>query len=123
MLTFKELNENFSLHDQIASNEEGPVVLLNVFTADPADEEALLQAWSNDAAIMKRQPGYISTQLHKGIAGSPTFINYAVWESVESFRNAFNNPEFQSKMAEYPKSVVASPHLFKKLAVAGHCVA
>ena len=82
-----------------------------------------MKAWAHDADFMKVQPGYISTQLHKGIAGSSTFINYAVWESIESFRNAFSHPEFQSRIADYPSSAVAAPHLFKKLAVPGHCVA
>lgn len=36
---------------------------------------ALLQAWENDANWMKQQPGYISTQLHRGIAGSTVFLN------------------------------------------------
>lgn len=123
MVGFKELNEKVGLGDQIQSNEEGSIVLINVFTADPADEEALLAAWSHDADFMKAQPGYISTQLHKAIGGSSTYVNYAVWESVESFRNAFTNPEFQNRISDYPVSVVASPHLFKKLAVTGHCVA
>ena len=89
---FKELSAAVTLADQMQSGEEGPIVLMNVFTVDQADEEALVAAWKHDAAFMKAQPGYISTQLHKGIAGSSTFINCAVWESVESFRTAFANP-------------------------------
>lgn len=123
MPAFKELNDNISLGDQMQSTEQGPIVLINVFTVDPADEDALLAAWAHDANFMKAQPGYISTQLHQGIGGSSTFINYAVWESVESFRNAFSDREFQSRIADYPASAVASPHLFKKLAVPDHCVA
>jgi len=49
------------------------------------------------------------------------FINYAVWESTEHFRKAFSNPEFQSNLDNYPASAVASPHLFKKVAVPGIC--
>ena len=120
---FKELNDIVSLADQLRSGEEGPVVLVNVFTVDQAEEEALVAAWKHDADFMKAQPGYISTQLHQGIAGSSTFINYAVWESVDSFRAAFTNPEFQSRIEAYPESAAASPHLFRKLAVSGHCVA
>jgi len=33
------------------------------------------------------------------------------------------DPEFQSKLSAYPASTVASPHLFKKVAVPGICVA
>ena len=123
MPRFKELNDTVGLADQMQSNEDGSVVLINVFTVDPADEDALLAAWTHDADFMRAQPGYISTQLHKAIGGSGTFVNYAVWESVESFRAAFTNPEFQNRIADYPESAVAAPHLFKKLAVPGHCVA
>jgi len=123
MPVFKELDNKTSIADQLQTNEDGSVVLINVFTIDPTDEDALLAAWSHDADFMKAQPGYISTQLHKGIGGSCTYINYAVWESVESFRNAFSHPEFQQRIGQYPDSAVASPHLFKKLAVKGHCVA
>lgn len=71
---------------------------------------------------MKQQPGFISAQLHRGIAGSSTFINYAVWESTSQFKQAPSNPQFQAKMSDYPVSVMASPHLFKKIPVPGICV-
>ncbi|UWQ48467.1 antibiotic biosynthesis monooxygenase [Leisingera caerulea] len=117
-----ELDAAVTLADQMEARE-GPVVLMNVFTIDPSDEQALLEAWAHDADFMKSQPGYISTQMHKGIAGSATYVNYAVWQDVQSFRAAFMNPEFQSRIARYPESAVTRPHLFKKLAVANHCVA
>ena len=123
MPKFKELNDVVGLADQMQSNEDGSIVLINLFTINPQDETALITAWSHDADFMKTQPGYISTQLHKAIGGSTTYINYAVWESVESFRNAFTHPEFQKRIADYPESAEAAPHLFKKLAVKGHCVA
>lgn len=121
VLNFKEFDKVATLIDQLQS-EEGVVVLVNTFTVDAADEEALIKAWSKDAQFMKAQPGYISTQLHKGIAGSSTFLNYAVWESVAAFRNAFSKPEFQQYFSEYPDSAVASPHLFKKMPVENLCV-
>ena len=123
MLKIKEMNEHVGIGQQIQSNDDGSVVLVNVFTVDSADEAALIAAWSQDAEFMKAQPGYISTQLHRGIAGSSTFFNYAIWESVESFKNAFSNSEFQQLLSTYPDSAVASPHLFKKLTVPGYCVA
>ena len=120
---FQELDNIVALADQMQSQEEGPVVLMNVFTVDDSDAEDLVAAWKHDADFMKAQPGYISTQLHRGIAGSSTFVNYAVWESVASFRDAFANPEFQKRISAYPESAVSRPHLLKKLAVPGHCVA
>ncbi|EAR61320.1 antibiotic biosynthesis monooxygenase family protein [Neptuniibacter caesariensis] len=123
MAEFRELNDQVSLADQMYSNEDGSIVLVNVFTVDSQDEEALVKAWQHDADFMRAQPGYISTQLHKGIAGSSTYINYAIWESVEAFKNAFTNPEFQKRINGYPDSAIAAPHLFKKINVPGHCVA
>ncbi|UWQ31449.1 antibiotic biosynthesis monooxygenase [Leisingera sp. M527] len=117
-----ELDSAVTLFEQMDA-EEGPVVLMNLFTIDPSDEQALLDAWAHDADFMKAQPGYISTQMHKGIAGSATYVNYAVWQDVQSFRAAFMHPEFQRRIAQYPESAIAKPHLFKKLAVANHCVA
>ncbi len=122
MTKLKELDSAVTLAEQMQA-DEGPVVLINIFTVAPADEDALLKAWAHDADFMKAQPGYISTQLHKGLAGSASFINYAIWQDVASFRNAFTNPEFQKRIQDYPESAVASPHLFRKLSIPNHCVA
>jgi len=45
------------------------------------------------------------------------------WESVAAFRAAVTSPEFQNRIGQHSNGAVASPHLFKKLAVANHCVA
>ena len=67
---------------QLIQTDQSPVVLINLFTVAAGDIDALLAAWTADANWMKQQPGYISTQLHRGIAGSTVFVNYALWESV-----------------------------------------
>jgi quinol monooxygenase YgiN len=85
--------------------------------------DEFLKAWATEAEKFKQQPGFISTQLHRGIGGSGTFVNYAVWESAALFKKAVNtvmNP--LERMSAYPASTVASPHLFKKVAVPGICV-
>jgi heme-degrading monooxygenase HmoA len=123
MLQFAALHPTIGIQQQLMSASEGPVVLLNLFTVAEADADALVEAWRDDAEYFKRQPGFISTQLHEGLAGRGAYLNYAVWESLEAFRTAFGNPEFQRKLAAYPDSVVAAPHLFRKLAVANVCLA
>ena len=122
MSLMRPLDPAFPIARQIAI-EAGPVVLVNVFTLDKADEPVFLQTWQDDAAFMKRQPGFISTQLHRAIGESPTYLNYAVWDSTPDFRSAFMHPEFRAKLSAYPSSAVASPHLFQKVAVPGICVA
>ena len=118
----RPLDPAFPIERQVEI-DTGSVVLVNVFTLDKADEPTFLEVWQDDAAFMKRQPGFISTQLHRAIGESPTYLNYAVWESTAHFRAAFTHPEFRAKMAAYPSSAVASPHLFRKVAVSGICVA
>jgi heme-degrading monooxygenase HmoA len=120
-MKFIEMDESVTFSGQLAANERS-VILINKFNVAPGEAEALLKAWSVDAAFFKRQPGFISTQLYRGIAGSSVFLNYAVWESVEQFRQAVGSPEFKSRMDAYPNSTIASPHLFRKLAVPGICV-
>ena len=122
MSLLRPLDPSFPIERQIAI-DASPVVLVNLFTLDKADEETFLKAWQDDAVFMKRQPGFISTQLHRAIGESPTYLNYAVWESTADFRTAFTHPEFRAKLSAYPSSAVASPHLFQKVAVPGICVA
>ena len=81
MSLLRPLDPSFPIERQIAI-EAGPVVLVNVFTLDKADEQTFLKIWQDDAAFMKRQPGFISTQLHRALGESPTYLNYAVWEST-----------------------------------------
>jgi heme-degrading monooxygenase HmoA len=121
MLQRIEMDDRVSLADQL-SEEVGPVILINTFQVAPEDADALLEAWAADAAYLKQQPGFISAQLHRGIAGSSVFLNHAVWESVQAFRDAFGDPQFQAMFARYPDSTVASPHLFQKVAVPGICL-
>ena len=122
MLSLRPMDPAFPIERQL-SVDASPVVLVNVFTVDNADEHALLEAWEHDAQFMKQQPGFISTQLHRALGESPTYLNYAVWESTAAFWAAFTNPEFLARLSSYPSSTVATPHLFQKVAVPGICVA
>jgi heme-degrading monooxygenase HmoA len=122
MIQFRPLDELVPIEKQLGESVP-PVILINIFRVASEDVDALLKAWEADANWMKKQPGFISTQLHRGIGGSCVFLNYAVWESVAHFREAFSHPDFRRSLAAYPASAVASPHLFQKLAVPNICVA
>jgi heme-degrading monooxygenase HmoA len=118
MLKLVEMDQRVSLMEQMKSSVS-PGVLANVFRVDPGDVDALVEAWTRDATFLKSKPGFVSARLHRGIEGSTTFLNYAVWESVDSFRAAFSDPGFQAAFARYPESTVASPHLFRRIAIPG----
>lgn len=122
MLQIRPMDPAFPIERQLGETQT-PVILINLFTVAEQDIAALLAAWTEDANWMKRQPGYLSTQLHRAIGASCTFLNYAVWESVEHFRKAFTHPEFISALGAYPSSAVATPHLFARVAVPNLCAA
>jgi heme-degrading monooxygenase HmoA len=127
MAKFVEMDDRVKFKDQIEEKIMGSVILINKFNVAQGKVEQFLKDWGDDATNFKQQPGFISTQLHKGIGKSSVFINYAVWESMEHYKKAINKILFRSKsqspLLKYDdESLVISPHLFKKVAVPGICV-
>lgn len=121
-LQLRPLDPAFPIERQLGI-EASPVVRVNLLLHDKADEPAFLGAWRDDALFMKAQAGFISTQLHRAVDGSPAYLNYAMRETMQHFRDAFAHPGFRAKLHRYPASSIASPHLFQKVAVPGVCVA
>ncbi|HZL23929.1 MAG TPA: antibiotic biosynthesis monooxygenase family protein [Nitrososphaeraceae archaeon] len=126
MAKFVEMDYRVKFKDQIEEKIIGSVILINKFNVEPNKVEQFLKDWGDDAINFKQQPGFISAQLHKGIGQSSVFINYAVWESMEYYKQAINKmlftPESQSPLLKYDDdSLIISPHLFKKVAVPGIC--
>jgi quinol monooxygenase YgiN len=126
MAKFVEMDYRVKFKDQIDEKLIGSVILINKFNVEPNKVEQFLKDWGDDAINFKQQPGFISAQLHKGIGQSSVFINYAVWESMEHYKQAINKmlftPESQSPLLKYDDdSLIISPHLFKKVAVPGIC--
>ncbi len=120
MAKFVEMDYRVKFKDQIEEKIIGSVILINKFNVEPNKVEQFLKDWGDDAINFKQQPGFISAQLHKGIGQSSVFINYAVWESMEYYKQAINKmlftPESQSPLLKYDDdSLIISPHLFKKL--------
>lgn len=121
MVKFTEMDQQITLQMQLEENT-GPIVLINKFNVASEDVDQFIQAWTTDCGYITKQSGFISTQLHRGIGNSCTFINYAIWESAEDFKRAFTSPTFQANLKFYPSSMETAPHLFQKLAVPGVCV-
>jgi|SRR5215217_159448 len=121
MVNLVEMDEKVTFFEEMEEKNDGPAILINKFTVKPEEVDQLLRAWASDATYFKGQPGCISAQLHCRIERSCVFLNYAIWESTELFKKAFKNPELQSHLEKYPPSAIASPHLFKRLAVPEIC--
>jgi heme-degrading monooxygenase HmoA len=119
-----EMDEKVTLNTQLQQQDvDGAVIQMCTYTLNPEDVDQFVKTWSSAAEIVKKaMPGAISAQLHQGIAGSSNFVAYLVFESTEAIKQLNKNPDFPSKLSEYPASTVTSTHVFKKVAVPGICV-
>jgi heme-degrading monooxygenase HmoA len=121
MVRITEMNDKVTLSTQL-EEDIGPVILMNMFNVGPDEIDEFLKVFAATTEMFKQQPGFVSAQLHRGIAGSSTFINYVIWESATHFKQAFNRPEFKLNMKSVLNNTTMSPHLFKKVAIPGICV-
>ena len=119
--TIVNLDGRVTFKQQLGHNV-GPVVLMSTFLFPPDQVDVFLEGFKKQFAIMRKQPGLISAQLHRGIAGSSPFMNYIVWESVDAFRHGYELPEFQAQLKQYPPGTVVSASFFQRVAIAGMCV-
>lgn len=122
MVKFGEIDKYVTFKRQM-EEDIGPFVLINSYSIDPKEVAEFLKAFAAVSEAFKRLPGYISVQLHRGIGGSGTFVNYAIVESMAEYRKMFTNDEVKASLTKFPSSTVAYPHLFTKVAVPGICVA
>src|SRR5919106_6952931 len=98
MAKFVEMDERVKFKEQIEEKGiDSQVILINKFNVDPDKTEQFVKDWREDAINFKKQPGFISAQLHKGIGKSSVFINYEVWESIEQYKNAVKTLIFSSE--------------------------
>jgi quinol monooxygenase YgiN len=91
---------------------------MSTFLVPPDRVDNFLEGFKKQFAIMRKQPGLISAQLHRGIAGSSLFMNYIIWESV-AFRRGYELPDFQAQLNQYPPGTVVSASFFQRVAVPG----
>jgi quinol monooxygenase YgiN len=66
-------------------------------------------------------PGYLSTQLHRGVANSNVLINYAVWESAEALRKCLHSEDFKAMIRDFPAGTECRAQISQKLRVEGAC--
>jgi len=87
--------------------------LINVFTVDPA-KASELAAVLNTATeeVMRDQPGFRSANIHISSDGTRV-VNYAQWDSAESYQAMLANPATQQHMADAASLAIGfDPHLY-----------
>ena len=92
-----------------------PVVLINAFEVPKGKEDECLAFWEKAAEYMKRQPGFISTRLHRAVSPEARFhfINVAEWQSAAHFQVAIASKEFQRLIEPYMEVCPHYPGLYE----------
>jgi heme-degrading monooxygenase HmoA len=76
------------------------VTLINVFTVEPARQEALIEILTRATeTTMRHLPGFISASIHRSLDGTKV-ANYAQWRSIEDFQAMQKNPDAEPHMQE-----------------------
>ena len=92
------------------------VILINPFEVPEGKEEACLAIWEAAAEYMRKQPGFISTKLHRALSSDVRFyfINIAdEWESPQHFQAAIGSEEFKQLSAGSMETFPHFPGLYE----------
>jgi heme oxygenase (mycobilin-producing) len=98
---------NASLYEVVREDEpswdrSGSVVLVNAFEVPEDEDDAFLAAWERVRDLLREQPEYLGTLLHRSLVPGARFrfVNVAPWVSAEAFAKAIPSEEFQQAAAE-----------------------
>lgn len=76
----------------VTSMSSAPVILINVFTVDPTDQEELVGLLTGATETSVRHaPGFLSARLHRSLDGTKV-VMYAEWGSTEAYRAMWEDP-------------------------------
>jgi heme-degrading monooxygenase HmoA len=99
------------------SKEQRVVTLINTFTVAPERQEELVNLLIEVTdLVMKRLPGFVSANIHRGLDGRHV-ANYAQWRSRADFEAMLRNPEAQQHMRRIGEMADFEPLLYE---VAAH---
>ena len=120
MSLLRPLDPAFPIERQVTI-DASPVVLVNVFTLDRADEQAFIKVWEDDARFMKRQ-----VRIHFNSA-SPRHRRKSYLSELRCLGSPprpfvlhFGHPEFSAKPRPIRRPRLLLPAPFSEGGGAGH---
>lgn len=74
------------------------VIVINPFEVPKGREEQALATWEKFADYFHKQPGYVSTALHRSISPDARFhlVSISEWTSPDQFGAALQNPQVKA---------------------------
>ncbi|MEJ2143413.1 MAG: antibiotic biosynthesis monooxygenase [Gammaproteobacteria bacterium] len=91
------------------------ITVINPVEVPEGRENEALEMWEAFAEYFRKQPGYISTKLHKALNPDAKFhfINIAEWESADAFQAAISNPELMDVAKNLPDDIPHYPGIYE----------
>ena len=76
---------------------EGQCTAIVAYEVLAEDSERFLDSWEVANAFLTKQPGHVSTTLHRAESANPDFrfVNVSCWESADAFRTATQSQGFR----------------------------
>lgn len=94
--------------------------LINVFSVEPARQQELVALLVRATEeVMQHLPGFISANIHASSDGERV-VNYAQWDSEQSFRTMLSDPRAREHMAAATELAHAEPRLYHVASVHHH---
>ena len=92
------------------------ITLINAFEITQfGKEDEFIQLWNETADLMKKEPGFMDTKLHRSVDPKARFqfVNIAHWESPETWQQAIaTNPGLQDWCKKIAAIAEANPALY-----------
>lgn len=103
--------------ESVIRDGESSVVLVNVFSCTPENQDRLIDAWKRGTDdLMVGFPGFISANIHRSFDGTRV-VNYAQWESREAFQASLADPDIRAFFAELAGIGTPAPVLAELVSV------
>lgn len=93
----------------IAKHNDVLTVII-IFAVEPARQQELIDAIVDFLEIVKQQPGFVSSSIHKSIDGVRV-MNYAQWQSQEAYQAFVNNTQVQAQGKKLTQYQIHEYHL------------
>ena len=91
----------------MATTKQSNCTAIVSYKVNVEDVDAFLEAWHMANDHLKKQPGHLTTTLHRAVSANPPFrfVNVATWKTADAFRKATQSPAFQEasgRLGAYP---------------------
>jgi len=94
------------------SKDASLVTVINKFSVEPENHKRLLQLLDDLRAVVEKQPGFISANVHRSFEGT-RIVSYAQWNTKEEYQAVYTNSDAKPILDEIKKISKFSWNLYE----------